>query len=121
MVKRGLAFGQHQNGPGAAAEHEITLPVAAFSAGLNPGGTVVNGAPVLDGAAGLARRAASAFGPGTRQQLPQPAGPLGGRMQPGVDGLMADVAKPRLIAAPQPAGDLFRRPVLVQPLDHKGG
>jgi hypothetical protein len=79
-------------------------------------GPVVDGAALGDGGTRLASPPPAALGATTRQQPPEPLGLLPGPVDEGVDRLGGDRAQPTLLAAPEPAGDLLRRPALQQPV-----
>ena len=67
---------QHQDGPGAPAEHQIGLPITNLFAALDRFGPVVDRATIRDRARGFAALARAAAGFAARQQLPELLGLL---------------------------------------------
>jgi hypothetical protein len=94
---------QHQNRLGAAAEHEVGLPVAERLATQHRLGSIVDRAAIGDGALGFATFAPAAPRLAARQQLPELLHLLPGTINKAINGLRAEPAQARLVAGLEPS------------------
>src|SRR4051812_37381124 len=100
----------------AARTGEIVADVAVVP--LAPR-AVVDGAPPGDDTPRLAGSRPATLGAPAWQEFPQLLGLLSQAVDEGVDGFEGDGTEPALLALPQLASDLLRRPALQQALAHE--
>ena len=116
----GLAFMKHENRASALADHQVGLPMAGLGAGVGGIRTLRNMDFILDPASRGPGLAPAAAGLAARQVAPELLGLLAGAEDPGVDRLGRERPQAPLDPAPEPPGDLLRRPAFDQTIRHIG-